>query len=67
MWMFGHIARLSTDDPAHRILSCSNPVVWKRVRGRPLSSLLRQMEGFFRRVGLEPTGSRLRLSPKKTH
>ena len=67
MSMFGHVARLSSDYPAYRILSCSNPVVWKRVRGRPLSSWLRQMEGFCRRVGLEPKGSRLGLSPKMTH
>ena len=51
MWMFDHIARFSSDDPAHRILSCGNPVGWKRDRGRPLSSWLRQMEGFCRRVG----------------
>ena len=51
MPMFGHVARLSSDDPAHRILSCSNPVGWKRGRGRSLSSWLRQMEGFCRMVG----------------
>ena len=26
MSMFGHVATLSFDDPAHRILSCANPV-----------------------------------------
>ena len=49
MSMFGRVARFSSDDPAHRILSCANPVGWKRGRGRPLSSW--QMEGFCWRVG----------------
>ena len=44
MSMFGHVARISSDDPAHRILSCGNPVGWKRGRRRPLSTWLRQME-----------------------
>ena len=35
MSMFGHAARLSPNDPAHRILSCGNPPGWKRGRGRP--------------------------------
>ena len=32
-----------------------------------LSSWLRQMEGFCRKVGMEPTGSELELSPRRTH
>ena len=34
------------------ILSCGNPSGGKRGRGRPLSTWLRQMEGFYRRVGI---------------
>ena len=51
--MFGHVARLFSDDPAHRILCCGNPVGWKRGRGRPLSTWLRQMEEFCRRFGTD--------------
>ena len=49
--MFGHVDRLSSDDPAHRILSYANPAGSERGQGRPLSSWLRQMEGLCRRVG----------------
>ena len=55
MSMFGHVAtaRLSSNNPAHRILSCGNPPGRKRDRGRPLSTRLRQMEGFCRRIGAD--------------
>ena len=49
--MFGDVARLSSNDPAHRILFCAKPVGWKRGRGRPLSSWLKQMEGFRKKAG----------------
>ena len=50
MSMFGHVARISSDDPALRILSCGNSLGWERGRGRPLSTRLRRMEEFCRWV-----------------
>ena len=51
MSMFGHVARFPPNDPAHRILSCGNPLGWKRGRGRPPKTWLKQMEGYCRGVG----------------
>ena len=53
MSMFGHVARFPPNDPAHRILSCGNPLGWKRGRGRPPKTWLKQMEGYCRGVGAD--------------
>ena len=53
MSMFGHVVRLSSNDPAHRIHSCDKPTGWKRGRGRSPSLWLIKMEGFCRRVGTD--------------
>ena len=53
MSMFGYAARFSPNDPAHRIISCGNPPGWKRGRGRPPNTWLKQIEGFCRRVGTD--------------
>ena len=53
MSMFGHVARLSSDDPAHRIISCPNPPEWRRRPGRPHLTWLRQMDGHCRGVGID--------------
>ena len=49
--MFGHVARFPTRDPAHQILSCANPPLWKRGRGRPAHTWLKQMDVYFAEVG----------------
>ena len=49
--MFGHVARFPNGDPAHQILSCGNPPLWKRGRGRPPHTWLKQMDGYFAGVG----------------
>ena len=56
MSMFGHVARFPPNDPAHRILSCGNPLGWKRGRGRPPKTWLKQMEGYCRGSGLTLSG-----------
>ena len=33
--LYGHVARLPTEDPAHWILSCRDPRGWTMPRGRP--------------------------------
>jgi hypothetical protein len=53
MAMFSHVARLSPNDPAHRIHSCCNLPGWRR--GRPPKTRLKQMEEYCR-------GSELTLS-----
>ena len=53
MSMFGHVARLSREDPVHRIISCSNPSGLKRRPGRPHRTWLRQMDDHFQRVGTD--------------
>ena len=49
--MFGHVARLPTSDPVHRIISCPDPPAWKRRRGRPPLSWLKRIEGALRGAG----------------
>ena len=46
--MFGHVARLPAVDPAHRVLSCGNPPSWRRGRGRPQLTWLRQLDQVLR-------------------
>ena len=53
MSMFGHAARLSRDDPVHRIISCPDPPEWRRKPGRPHLTWLRQMDSHFQRVGTD--------------
>ena len=64
--LYGHVARLSAEDPAHRILSCRDPRGWSMLRGRPHASWLRQVESFLRDTGMADLASakamvRLRL------
>ena len=33
--LYGHVARLLAEDPAHRILSCRDPSGWTMPKGRP--------------------------------
>ena len=49
--MFVHVARFPTRDSAHQILSCANPPLWKRGRGRPAHTWLKQMDVYFAGVG----------------
>ena len=44
--LYGHVARLPAEDPAHRILSCRHLSGWTMPRGRPQASWLRQVEAY---------------------
>ena len=44
--LYGHVARLLAEDPAHRILSCLDPRGCSMSRGRPHASWLRQVESY---------------------
>ncbi|KAG2464180.1 TGFI1 protein, partial [Polypterus senegalus] len=50
---YGHVAHFPEVDPARKILIVGDPSGWTRPRGRPHKSWLRQMEGYFHRVGLD--------------
>ena len=49
--LYGHVARLPDEDPAHRILSCRDARGWTMPRGHPLASWLRQGEFYLRDTG----------------
>ncbi|KAG2465755.1 NIPBL protein, partial [Polypterus senegalus] len=51
---YGHVARFPEGDPAHKILIIGDPSGWTRPRVRPHNTWLRQIEGNFRKVGLDP-------------
>ena len=44
--LYGHIAHLHPEDPAHQILPCRDPEGWTTPRGRPHASCLRQVESY---------------------
>ena len=50
--LYGHVARLPTEDPTHRILSCRDPSGWTTPRGRSHASCLRQMEIYLNDTGV---------------
>ena len=50
--LYGYVARLPAEDPAHRILSCRDPRGWSMRRGRPHASWLRQMESYLKHAGM---------------
>ena len=51
--MFGYVARLPPEDPAHRTLSCGNPQGWSSGKGRPPTTWLRQREEYCHRIGTD--------------
>ena len=50
--LYGHMARLPAEDPAHRIFSCRNPSGWTMPRGRPHASFFRQVEAYLKDTGM---------------
>ena len=50
--LYGHLARLPAEDPAHRILSYRDPRGWNMPIGRPQASWLRQMESHLKNTGM---------------
>ncbi|KAG2465817.1 CNG3 protein, partial [Polypterus senegalus] len=50
---YGYVARFPEGDPVRKILIVGDPSGWTRPRGRPRNTWLRQIEGHFRRVGLD--------------
>ena len=50
--LYGHVARLPAEDPAHRILSCRDPRGWTMPSGRPHASWLRQVESYIKDTGM---------------
>ena len=53
--IYGHVARLPAEDPAHRILSCRDPRGW--TMPRPHASYLRQVESHLRDTGMADLAS----------
>ena len=49
--LYGHVARLPTEDPAHRILFCRDARGWSMPRGRPHASWLRKVESYLKDTG----------------
>ena len=50
--LYGPVARLPAEDPAHRILSCRGPRGWSMLRGRRHASWLRQVESYLKDSGM---------------
>ena len=55
--LYGHVARLPAEDPAHRIVSCRDPRGWTMPRGGPQASWLRQVESYLKNSGMAGLGS----------
>ncbi|KAG2463568.1 LEMD2 protein, partial [Polypterus senegalus] len=53
LWHYSHVAPFPEDDPAHRMLIAEDLSSWTRLRGHPHNTLLQQIDGHFRRVGLD--------------
>lgn len=51
MRLFGHVARFPAADPVHGVLSSRVPPEWRRPRGRPRRTWLRQMESYCQELG----------------
>ena len=50
--LYGHVARLPAEDPAHHILSFRYPSGWTMPRWRPQASCLRQVEAYLKDMGM---------------
>ena len=50
--LYGYVARLPAEDPAHRILSCRDLRGWSMPRGHPHASWLRQVESYLKDMGM---------------
>ena len=50
--LYGHVARLPAEDPAHRILYCWDPGGWTMPSGQPHASWLRQVESYLKDSGI---------------
>ena len=50
--LYGHVARLPAEDPAHWILSCRDPGSWTMLKGRPHASWLRHVESYLKDTGM---------------
>ena len=48
----GNVARLSAEDPAHRILPCRDPRGWTMPRGRQQAPCMRQVESYLKNTGM---------------
>lgn len=52
MRFYGHMARLPTTDPAYQILSAKTSGMWRRPRGRPRATWLRQIDCLCQELGM---------------
>ena len=50
--LYGHVARLLVEDPAHRNLSCRDPSDWTMPTGRPQASWLRHVVSYLKDMGV---------------
>ena len=48
--LYGHVARLPEDDPAHGVVSARDNPEWRRPLGRPQNSWLRQVDEYCREL-----------------
>ena len=55
--LYGHVARLPVEDPAHRILPCRYPSGWTMPRGRPHASWLHHVESHLKDTGMAGVAS----------
>ena len=55
---YGHVVRLPSEDPAHRILNARDPAGWNRRRGRPNLSWLAQLSNHLKEWSLGPAQAR---------
>ncbi len=52
VWLYGHMAHFSDDDPAHQILSAMEPYEWRRPMRRPRASWLQQVDQHLKEMGM---------------
>ena len=55
---FGHVVRFPETDPVRRILLADDPAGARRPRGRPRLTWLRQIERYFREMGMGRVSAR---------
>ena len=63
--LYGHVARLPVEDPAHRILSCRDPRGWPMPSGRLQASWLRQVESYLRNMGMAGLASAWEMTRRR--
>ena len=50
--LYGHAARFTNADVAHKILSAKEPREWRRLMGRPRASWMQQVDQHLKEMGM---------------